>query len=373
MAVKNYSDVVAKVKARQQELKQASAAGTETDPADKGTKTIPVDPNATTAAQNMPANRENTTAPSSVVTTDLKPAPTGQEVPATTPGDPKDKSVTAPTDPLSKIATQTSAIVANILAMQKGAGAAPVAAAPVAPAAARTEAVAGDIQLSPEFHFKLASEILATEEGIAFAERLLTKRAGEVAANELIKNACHQQAAFAQIDAQQAAADQQLAVVGDLIKGASAEDQTFISKFASAHALNLSAIADPIEKMAYMQGAGDAAAMTDAEAGGGKPEIPGASGPASLEELAQLLDSMVQAKEIDEQTAQQVFQELAQAEQGGAGGGEAPGGAAPAPDAAPAPAEGTPSHEAGETPAKEEAEEKAASALIRELVPAFAV
>jgi hypothetical protein len=71
-------------------------------------------------------------------------------------------------------------------------------------------------------------------------------------------------------------------------------------------------------KQAYMQGAADAAAMEDAQG-----ELPGAEGPASIEQIAQLLEAMVASGEIDEETAMGILQELASADAGAAGEDEA--------------------------------------------------
>ena len=116
---------------------------------------------------------------------------------------------------------------------------------------------------------------------------------------------------------------------------------------------------DPIEKMAYQQGAADAASMMDSVGqapdggmGAGEPQLPGAEdGPASLDQIAQILIAAVQSGEIDEQTAEQVMAALAQGEGGGAPG--APGGGDP---------------NAGAVPPEAAEEVKAASALFKELV-----
>ena len=119
-----------------------------------------------------------------------------------------------------------------------------------------------------------------------------------------------------------------------------------------------------------MQGASDAAGMMDNEDAGAGSQIPGGKqdGSASIEEIAQVIAAMVQSGELDQATAEQVLQELSQAEQGGQGGDQGPGEGAPAGGIP----EGAAGHEAAEGPAGEAAEEeKKASALIKSLVPEF--
>lgn len=92
----------------------------------------------------------------------------------------------------------------------------------------------------------------------------------------------------------------------------------------------------------------------------GEPQLPGSEeGPASLEQIAQILIAAVQAGEIDEQTAEAVMQELAASE-----GVPAEGEAVP-PDAG-VPPEAAMGAEALPAEAPEAA--KTASALFQELV-----
>ena len=107
-----------------------------------------------------------------------------------------------------------------------------------------------------------------------------------------------------------------------MLKSASEEDRGLIMKIASVHQDELSKISDPILKQAYMQGSMDAAAMQDAGAEGGAPTtLPGSEGgEPSPEQIIELLQAMIQAGEIDEQTAAAIVQEL----QGAMGGGGAP-------------------------------------------------
>ena len=191
------------------------------------------------------------------------------------------------------------------------------------------EATAANIELTPEFHLKLASTILSTQEGVDLALSLLRKQAGVEAANDLMSSALAMHEKYASTAEVESEAEQ-------LFKSASAEEQAAIVKFAKIHDFCLSRIENPLEKMAFAQGAQDAAAMDESAAGGEEPQLPGGEegGTPSPEEIVQVLQQMVQSGEIDEETAKQVLQILAQ------GGDEAAAGADPSAGAAPEAAQG---------------------------------
>ena len=380
---KRLSSVIGRIKDYQVKLASGESQVPEKDPNCTGGVSVPKHPDGDNLAKlNLPSDsrKENAAAPSQLTDKDTNPAGVGEgQVPATKPGDPKDESVSKPNDPLSKIA----GVTARINALRKAPVAAP-AAAPTksAAAGAANDAVAGDIELTPEFHFKLASAILETDEGVAFAERVLAKKAGQSAAAEMIHNARMAQAQFEAIghayeenlQKEASAQAEGLAMAQEMFKNASAEEKEQIVKFATVHSRNLSRIAKPWIKSAYMQGTEDAASMMDSPEGqeqipgGGDPGVEG-GGPASLEEIAQILMQLVQEGKISEQEAQQIAQELAQAE-GGEGGAGAPGGPGGADAAGAAPAGGG-EPDGDEMPpgaAPEEPAEKAASELVRSLI-----
>lgn len=198
------------------------------------------------------------------------------------------------------------------------------------------------IELSPEFHFKLASAILETEEGINMAESILMRHKGQMEAQQLIKDAMVAHHEFVKVAAAQqeyaqyeeAIAAQQEALIAEayqeeVVKSAAiqeiannttAEDQALIVKIASAHEAASEGMNED-ESAAYGAGAGDAEEMMQHEEGESPEQEQGEEGPASMEELLHVLGMLVQSGEIDEQTAQQVAQELMAAE-GGQGGGE---------------------------------------------------
>lgn len=350
-----YSAVLERVKAFQ--AKQAAEdTNAVADPTNKGTASIPKDSDVTPAKLNLPANKANDVSNEGKKLEDkqLNPAGTGTDVPTTTDGNAKEKS-------LDKIANRVSNIVKKIHDGNKAA--ATVVITPPAPEAGKTEDVvaaadklASDI--SPDVLMKLAATIMATEGGLEAVEPVLMKAAGIEAARQIMEQATvsyehfvrSQQEYEQNVKAASVVAQKEKDAFAEFYKSASAEERKDIEKFASVHSTALDALDNDMLKQAYMQGAGDAAAMEDA----GGQELPGAEGEASLEQIAQLLEAMVASGEIDEATAMQVLQELA----GGAGGG----------------AEGAPPAEGGGDPAAAaaapmpEEEFKQATELVNKLL-----
>ena len=352
-ATQTYKDMVSEIDAFQTKLASAKKGEDVKDPAEKGTAAVPRDPEGTTAAQNMPGNTANATPPATLEVSALKAAPTGENVPSTTPGNPKE-NVSSPTESLAKISKDITGIVADIRVLQKGAGvetpaaalaAAPVSATPTAatPAKAATAADANALDNMENLYLKLAHTILSTEGGAATVEKILTKAAGEQYAKDLIAQSLQAHDAFGQAQAQYeqqvkaAAAEEQqgLLLADQIFKSAAAKDQEQIIKFANVHDAALRSISDPWLKMAYAGGAGDAADTLDSQeaqaAPGGdpnaQPEIPGGGqGPVGIEQIAELLKAMIASGELKPEEAEQILQELMQDTGGGAGapqGGEA--------------------------------------------------
>ncbi len=363
-----FASVLGRIQAYQAKLAADSSVQ---DPTDKGTVGIPKDPEATPQKQNMPSSEENNVSNEGAKLEDkqLHPVSTGKEVPSAANGNSKE-NVSSPTEPLSKIANKIKSITEKIKSsadstpkmvsekdkdesvakkpkMDKIEGAPtseensdkgnktkpPFGKDTMKEKEAANDTLAADI--SPEALLKLASTILATEGGLAAVEPVLLKAAGIEAANQIMKEAAesydsllaYQHEAIKQAQYAEhvkAAAAQELSALDEVIKSASVEDQEQIVKFAKVHGEALSNIDNDMLKQAYMQGAADAAAMEDA----GGAELPGAEGPATIEQIAQLLEAMVQAGEIDEETALGVLQELAGGEQAQAGADEAAAAAA---------------------------------------------
>lgn len=348
-----YDSVLARVRNVQQKRAADSEALNMKDPADKGTVTPPNHPDGDNDKKRMTppsATNENGQEGKDLTDKDTHPSSTGQHVPGpVTPGKPKEDAATQPDTPISKIASDVTSIVNRIQNLQKAASApTPPPASKPAPKAATSNAnddVANNIELTPSFHMKLASLILQDEEGLEFAERILRKAAGQERANELIQAALQQQDMYVkaanaydqQLQYEAAAQAQQEQAFNQFMKSASAEDRQTIEKWATVHGSLINTFATDWEKLAYMQGANDAAAMGDSEAAGQAPQIEGGGeGPMSPEEIIQLLEQLVQSGELDPQTAQQIAQSLVSEEGGEAGGaGGAGGEQAPLPTDAP--------------------------------------
>jgi hypothetical protein len=378
-----FASVLDRIKSYQTKL--AAESSSVTDPTDQGTVGIPRDPEATHAKQNIPENMDNTVSNEGAKLEDkqLHPVSTGKNVPSASNGNSKE-NVSSPTESLNKIANRVAAVTAKI----KAAGATKITeedktkvtakkpktdevegapeseentdkgnktkppfgdkAMPDSDKSAANENLAADI--SAEALMKLASTIMATEGGLEAVEPVLMKAAGVEAARQIIAQAAdsynnfmvaqagyeeYVKAAamqeYQEAEYVKAAAEQEANELEEFMKSASEDDKEHIVKYASIHAEALSNIDNDMLKQAYMQGASDAAAMEDA----GGEELPGAEGGASIEQIAQLLQAMVESGEIDEETAMGVLQELASAEQeGGEEGGEAGAEGAGAPAAA---------------------------------------
>jgi hypothetical protein len=347
-----FASVLERIKTFQQS-KLAADTSSVKDPADKGTVGIPKDPENTPAKENMPEDQDNmgSCEGKNLEDKQLHPVSTGKNVPSAANGNAKEH-VSSSTDSLSKIAKR----VASVTSKLKSAGMLDVkdedekkaekpkmdniegepdsaentdkgnkTKPPFGKNKAKDEmsdktekeaandAVASDI--SPEALMKLASTIINTEGGLEAVEPVLMKAAGVEAARQIMGEAVNSYVKFAQEQAayeeyvKQASAvqNQEDAAFEEFFKSASTEEQQQIVKFASVHGTALGNIENDMLKQAYMQGAADAAAMEDA----GGEALPDAEGPATIEQIAQLLEAMVASGEIDEETAMGILQELA--------------------------------------------------------------
>lgn len=186
-------------------------------------------------------------------------------------------------------------------------------------------------EFSTEFHVKLASQLLATEEGREHARSILADAMGAEAVETLIKQASEME----KVAAEQAQFEGQ---IKQAMEKMSPEERDAFVKSAKFHRSEVDQLENDFEKQAYQQGAMDAAAME--EAGGALPEIPGAESDMTIEEVVMILDQLVQSGEIDPQMADAILQAV-MAEMGG----EMPGGAPADPAAGGAPAEAAPVEE----------------------------
>jgi len=266
---------------------------------------------------------------------------------------PKSKLKDAKNPALSKAADISARLEA--LATRVKSAAAPKAEAPKAEApegpvkkATRVEAITDEAShaLSQEALAKLASVIISSEEGAAMANELLEKNAGEVAAREMIsaayaaanaqanlqnefnKEASRMEKSAAEVEMTKAAAVDAIASTAAELadsmdqNGLTEQDADEILKTAAAHQDYISnepALQHPMLKKAYAQGMDDAAAMEDAAAAGGAPEIPMGGEEITEEKIMAVLEQLVAAGQIEEDDAMAIVQELS--------GGGAPEGA----------------------------------------------
>jgi len=189
-----------------------------------------------------------------------------------------------------------------------------------------------ELDLTTDVLAKIASVILATEEGIDFAESQLTKAAGAQAATEVM-DFLHKQAAYEQ------GSQDAVMLIEALYEQKQAEELEKQAGAADAEALIMAAIAEQRKQGGYsvsdLQKAGQAIADeilaaqgegggdlgTGEEAGDVAEDIAegGSEGDISPQELEQAIAMLVESGQIDEATAQAIL-----AAMGGAGGEEAP-------------------------------------------------
>lgn len=325
MSTTNYQSLIDRITAfRKSASADANAVAKQDDVQNVSNPAIPVDPESAKKKLGMPADGSNQKATPGEAD--------GNEQSEVKPQAPV--NVAANNDNVSKMANNISNIAARAAALLQGTQAAPQQeqAEPTKQAAnvtAEAQALDAAIELSPEFHFKLASAILETEEGIKMAEAVLMRHKGQLEAQALIKDAMVAHGEFVKAAAEQQQLEElealliqdQLeknAAIEELTNNLSETEQKQVVKIASAHA-KASETLNEQEKHAYAAGAADAENMMAQEEGGGEAE--NMEGGASLEELLQVLGMLVQSGEIDEATAQQVAEQLMSAE-GAAGGGE---------------------------------------------------
>lgn len=372
---KNYDQVIAGIRARQKSASgDREAVHGIKDPNEQGTMTPPDHPDGDSdKKKNMPPSTENASHEGEALTDkDTNPSSTGSHVPGpVTDGNTKEDAATSPTVPLSKIATQVQGVMAGIAALRnKSAAASAPAATPAAKAAAKAasnDSVASDIEFTPEFHIKLASLIMETEEGVKFAADILRKAAGAEKAQELISSALEQQGIAMQYaaayDEQEKMASymeaQREAEFNAIYKSASVEERAQMDKFASVHGQVLQILPTDFEKYAYMGGADAAAGMMDQEAAmppgeEAGPPPGGGEEPLGDQDVVAIIEQLVQSGQITEEEAMAIVEQL---QAGGGEGGMPPEGA----EGEPSPEEMA-AMEGGLPP-----EAKAASALFRKL------
>ena len=168
-----------------------------------------------------------------------------------------------------------------------------------------------EIPLDTTFHLKLASIILSTEEGRAFAQQQIEKEHGRQAAADIVKAA----ALMEQKAEELAQAEESGALIAEeMWKAASAEEQQVIIKLAQVLTVGRESYRTEHEKLAYDAGANAAAQMGDAG-------MLGQEAPQGMDEsIMAALDEMVQSGELTPELAAQILEALQGGGAGGAGG-----------------------------------------------------
>lgn len=170
---------------------------------------------------------------------------------------------------------------------------------------AREADKSADIQFTDDFHRKIGSVMLSTEEGREHLSYILRKSMAAEDASNLIKQASQmEKIAREQYEAEQYG----IKVAQDIMSRLSPEQRETFVKVANMHASNREEYKTEHEKLAYDQGAADAAAM--AEAGGQLPPLPEAGAEPSPEELLMILDQLVQSGQIPPEVAEMILQEI---------------------------------------------------------------
>lgn len=192
----------------------------------------------------------------------------------------------------------------------------------------------GGLDLSTAALVKLAKAVLATNEGVAFAQYTMEKAAGAEHADDMIKAAkaasiAHDETLFVKQAAFNEGMSKAAAIHSELSQMITEEEAGEILKQASLHCENLDALEHPMLKAAYSTGMDDAAALeAGAEAGAEDPAIPGGGEQLSMEDVVALLQEMIASGEITEEEVIAGLQELQGAD---------PAAAEPAADPAAAP------------------------------------
>lgn len=327
MSKKNlkYNELLERIKIKQAKAAQGDDVNDIKDPTDQGTTSIPKDPNGDPSKQNTPdslPNKDKGGDPDQLEAS-LNPGETGTSVPSAKDGNKEDRKATeggiegiksahlnqAASGLLDKIRTTLNKSASS------GKGKPPAASEKKADEKDKTpEGIASEFQFTDDFHIKLASEILKTEEGRRYADGVLRKSLGAEVASNIVKQAFEVEQAYQEELNYRHSAEYQAQM---LFKQASVEDKEVIIKLAKAHSANRNKYETDIEKIAYDQGAMEAAMLMDAESEG---MIPEEGGDVSIEEIIAVIDQLVAEGAIDPAMAEELLQVLAAEELGAAGG-----------------------------------------------------
>jgi hypothetical protein len=234
-----------------------------------------------------------------------------------------------PTDGTTRKSARVDAIRAAII------GANP-ALAPAAPAAADAQKQAGNgvaqpIELSQDLLAKIASEVLATEDGINFVYSMREKAAGAAAAHAELTSAIQAAEYYDQLDQVKSAAfhdvfSKAAAIHDELAQLITEDDADEILKTAAIHQAALFECGDnELLKVAYVSGMEDAALLDAAQAAeeGGEEvegELPmSAEEGLGEEEVLALLAELIESGELTEEEVMQAIAESEGGEEGAEG------------------------------------------------------
>jgi hypothetical protein len=226
-----------------------------------------------------------------------------------------------PTDGTTRKSARVDAIRAAIF------GANPALAATNAqttPADAQKQAgndvVAQPIDLSQDLLAKIASEVLATEEGINFVYSMREKAAGAAAAHAELTSAIQAAEYYDQLDQVKSAAfndvfSKAAAIHDELVQLITEDDADEILKTAAIHQAALYECGDnELLKAAYAAGMDDAALLDAAQAAEDEGELPmSAEEGLGEEEVLALLAELIESGEL---TEEEVMQAIAESEGG---------------------------------------------------------
>lgn len=306
------------------------------DPNDAGTKAIPTDPDNKNSTKSLPENKKNDEGDPEALThgdtTEAGDGKTPTVAKTENKGGCGTEDVTkAASNLLNKLTNksakkteETTKQVAKDVTVVKDEITAVPEIAKKAEETKSAEEKAGEVKWDRESHIKLAEAILSDEENFATADRLLKRKLGADAANDLLKAASESMAAEKEEQAQSefveymekyatAEEKQQLhtaIVLDNFEKTASAEDKQKFEKIATAYNAGLATCTTDMEKKAFEQGAQDAALGMEAGMDAPVEEGMPAGGELTPEDLVMLIMAAVESGEIPEEVAMQLIEAI---------------------------------------------------------------
>jgi hypothetical protein len=271
------------------------------DPTEQGTVSAP----ANDPKDPKIANTANKPAPQATKGMETKPTMSEGNAKAPKDGNAEDKQV--------KMASGVDNAIAKLKNLSKKAKTAE-ASVEEAPAAQEDQ-----LSFGPDSLLKLAAAIFETQEGVDAVLPVLRKKAGQEAAISLLKQASDeyetQLAEHAYMEKLAYAAQMEQheteMFIAEIVKSASSQEEAdMLLKTAAQHMSNRDALGDEFLKAAYDQSVEDAAEMVAAEEEGGEPELAGADGEPTVEQILMLLEQAVASGEISEDDAIMIAQAL---------------------------------------------------------------